>query len=82
MNTEKDFHEKLTEQLTKHEGLRLKPYHCPAGKLTIGIGRNQKNDHRRKKPKFHPGSRRDERLPLVHPGGTTGQNPCEDDERT
>ena len=40
MNTEKQFHEKLTDQLTKHEGLRLKPYHCPAGKLTIGIGRN------------------------------------------
>ena len=27
MNTEKQFHEKLTDQLTKHEGLRLKPYH-------------------------------------------------------
>ena len=40
MNTEKQFYEKLTAQLTKHEGLRLKPYHCPAGKLTIGIGRN------------------------------------------
>ena len=23
-----------------HEGLRLTPYHCPAGKLTIGVGRN------------------------------------------
>ena len=40
MNRDKDFHKKLTDQLTKHEGLRLKPYHCPAGKLTIGIGRN------------------------------------------
>jgi len=40
MNSEKNFHEKLTDQLTKHESLRLKPYHCPAGKLTIGIGRN------------------------------------------
>jgi len=40
MNIEKNFHEKLADQLTKHEGLRLKPYHCPAGKLTIGIGRN------------------------------------------
>ncbi|MFA5628138.1 MAG: glycoside hydrolase family protein [Thiohalomonadaceae bacterium] len=30
----------LTEQLIRHEGLRLKPYRCPAGKLTIGIGRN------------------------------------------
>lgn len=40
MRIDKDFHEKLAEQPTKHEGLRLKPYHCPAGKLTIGIGRN------------------------------------------
>jgi len=31
---------KLQKQLTDHEGLRLKPYRCPAGKLTIGIGRN------------------------------------------
>ena len=34
------FQKKLTDQLIKHEGLRLKPYHCPAGKLTIGVGRN------------------------------------------
>lgn len=26
--------------LERHEGLRLKPYLCTAGKLTIGIGRN------------------------------------------
>jgi len=26
--------------LTKHEGLRLRPYKCPGGKTTIGIGRN------------------------------------------
>ncbi|BDU38740.1 glycoside hydrolase family protein [Vibrio nigripulchritudo] len=26
--------------LKKHEGLRLKPYRCSAGKLTIGYGRN------------------------------------------
>ncbi len=26
--------------LLKHEGLRLKPYQCTAGKLTIGVGRN------------------------------------------
>ena len=32
--------EKLKEQLIRHEGLRLKPYRCPAGKLTIGVGRN------------------------------------------
>jgi len=25
--------------LILHEGLRLKPYHCPAGKLTIGVGK-------------------------------------------
>ncbi|WP_413910534.1 glycoside hydrolase family protein [Desulfobacula sp.] len=31
---------KIADQLIKHEGLRLKPYHCPAGKLTIGVGRN------------------------------------------
>lgn len=28
------------ERIKKHEGLRLKPYKCPAGKLTIGYGRN------------------------------------------
>lgn len=32
--------EKLIEQLKRHEGLRLKPYRCTAGKLTIGYGRN------------------------------------------
>lgn len=26
--------------LIADEGLRLKPYRCPAGKLTIGVGRN------------------------------------------
>ena len=31
---------KLKEFIIKHEGLSLKPYHCPAGKLTIGVGRN------------------------------------------
>jgi lysozyme len=31
---------KLLDQLVAHEGLRLKAYLCPAGKLTIGIGRN------------------------------------------
>jgi lysozyme len=30
----------LKELIMSHEGLRLKPYHCTAGKLTIGIGRN------------------------------------------
>lgn len=32
--------EKLIKQLKFHEGLRLKPYKCTAGKLTIGYGRN------------------------------------------
>ena len=31
---------RVSQQLIKHEGLRLKPYRCTAGKLTIGIGRN------------------------------------------
>lgn len=30
----------LQEFLVRHEGIRLKPYQCPAGKLTIGVGRN------------------------------------------
>ena len=30
----------LEEQLILHEGMRLKPYRCTAGKLTIGVGRN------------------------------------------
>lgn len=33
---------KLKEQLIEHEGLRLKPYKCSAGYLTIGVGRNLK----------------------------------------
>ncbi len=31
---------KLTDELLRDEGLRLKPYACTAGKLTIGVGRN------------------------------------------
>jgi lysozyme len=30
----------LRDMLVQHEGLKLEPYLCPAGKLTIGIGRN------------------------------------------
>lgn len=30
----------LQAELVRDEGLRLKPYRCTAGKLTIGIGRN------------------------------------------
>jgi lysozyme len=32
--------EAYINQLILEEGLRLKPYHCSAGKLTIGVGRN------------------------------------------
>jgi lysozyme len=32
--------EQLKQILIKHEGVVLTPYHCPAGKLTIGVGRN------------------------------------------
>ena len=34
------FMNRIKAQLVRHEGLRLKPYRCTAGKLTIGIGRN------------------------------------------
>lgn len=30
----------MIRQLVDHEGERLKPYRCTAGKLTIGVGRN------------------------------------------
>ena len=30
----------MVRQLRLHEGERLKPYRCTAGKLTIGVGRN------------------------------------------
>jgi lysozyme len=30
----------LPDFIKMHEGLELKPYRCPAGKLTIGYGRN------------------------------------------
>jgi lysozyme len=30
----------IKDYLIKHEGLKLKPYRCTAGKLTIGVGRN------------------------------------------
>tara|TARA_R100000541_G_scaffold6375_1_gene13889 strand:+ start:54 stop:476 length:423 start_codon:yes stop_codon:yes gene_type:complete len=34
------FKDKIKDQLVLHEGLRLKPYKCTSGKLTIGVGRN------------------------------------------
>jgi lysozyme len=30
----------IKDFIIKHEGLKLKPYYCPAGKLSIGVGRN------------------------------------------
>lgn len=33
-------YESLLQQLKRHEGLKLKPYKCPRGYLTIGYGRN------------------------------------------
>lgn len=30
----------LRKSLIKHEAMKLKPYLCPAGKTTIGVGRN------------------------------------------
>lgn len=39
MLTEKERVE-IKLQLIEHEGFKLKPYRCPAGKLTIGAGRN------------------------------------------
>jgi lysozyme len=32
--------QQLFKDLIRDEGLRLKPYRCTAGKLTIGVGRN------------------------------------------
>ncbi len=32
--------DKLLQRVILHEGLMLKPYRCPSGKLTIGVGRN------------------------------------------
>lgn len=32
--------ERLFDLIERHEGRRLKPYLCPSGKLTIGVGRN------------------------------------------
>lgn len=40
MLTERSTQELASEIILRHEGERLKPYTCTAGKLTIGIGRN------------------------------------------
>ena len=34
------FESDLLDQIKEHEGLVLKPYKCPVGKLTIGYGHN------------------------------------------
>ena len=34
------FESDLIKQIKEHEGLVLKPYKCPVGKLTIGYGHN------------------------------------------
>lgn len=34
---------KLIEMLLLHEGMKLAPYRCPRGYLTIGVGRNLDN---------------------------------------
>ena len=36
--------EQVIDDLTRDEGLRLRPYKCTAGKLTIGIGRNYEDN--------------------------------------
>lgn len=33
-------YEQLKQQLIGHEGLKLNPYKCTSGKITIGVGRN------------------------------------------
>lgn len=35
-----EFSEMVTSLIEMHEGVRLKPYRCTAGRLTIGVGRN------------------------------------------
>ena len=34
------FLKKMADQLIRHEGMELRPYQCPADRLTIGVGRN------------------------------------------
>ena len=36
--------DKLIEMLIRHEGLKLKPYKCTAGKWTIFVGRNYQDN--------------------------------------
>lgn len=39
-NEVEEAEKELIERLKKHEGIRLNPYRCTAGKITIGVGRN------------------------------------------
>lgn len=39
MDLDRDF-TWISKRLVEHEGCVLNPYRCPAGKLTIGVGRN------------------------------------------
>lgn len=39
MDLDRDF-AWVSKRLVEHEGCVLSPYRCPAGKLTIGVGRN------------------------------------------
>lgn len=39
-----EFHPMFMAQLKRHEGLELRTYVCPAGKLTIGYGHNLTDD--------------------------------------
>ena len=38
--TEQGIHLNLLNQIRRHEGLRLKPYHCSENFLSLGYGRN------------------------------------------
>ncbi len=38
-----NINKRITQILIRHEGLKLKPYRCSSGKLTIGVGRNLDN---------------------------------------
>jgi len=40
MANESDWRAQLKEMLKLHEGLRLKPYQCTAGRWTVGYGHN------------------------------------------
>ncbi len=45
----------LKAELTRDEGLRLSPYHCTSGKLTVGVGRNLDDNPLTKEEVAHVG---------------------------